>query len=138
MPMENAAHSGGCLCGAVRYRAEGPPRSSSTCHCRSCRLASGAVSVAWFVVPLQRFRWTAGEPARFRSSAQVTRSFCGRCGTPVAYQHDDSPGDIELTTATLDHPERLPPTREIWLSQKVPWAAADPALPHCPRDSAGS
>jgi len=47
------------------------------------------------------------------------------------------PDAIELTTATLDDPERFPPTREIWHLQKVSWAAPNPALVHYGRDSQG-
>jgi hypothetical protein len=46
---------GGCLCGSIRYQVKGAPRSSSVCFCRSCRLASGAPSVAWFVVGRNQF-----------------------------------------------------------------------------------
>jgi hypothetical protein len=121
---------GGCLCGHVRYRALGPALSSSVCHCRSCRLASGAPSVAWFVVQLDRFEWLGEAPHERRSSAPVWRGFCKRCGTPLTYRHDDAPGHVELTTATLDEPASLPPTHEIWHADKLPWAASDAALPH--------
>ncbi|HET9208353.1 MAG TPA: GFA family protein [Burkholderiaceae bacterium] len=131
------ASDGGCLCGAVRYRIVGEPRSSSVCFCRSCRLASGAPSVAWIVVALDRFALLTGTLATVRSSADVTRSFCARCGTPIAYQHTDDPQSIELTTATLDEPQRFPPTREIWHRHRVPWAASDPRLPHVAGDREG-
>jgi hypothetical protein len=126
---------GGCLCGAIRYGVAGEPRSSSVCFCRSCRLAGGAPSVAWFVVEMRSFRLLRGQPAQFRSSPPVTRSFCARCGTPLSYRHDDAPDLIELTTATLDDPSRFPPTREIWHSEKLAWAASDPSLPHLPKES---
>jgi hypothetical protein len=128
---------GGCLCGAVRYRITGVPRSSSVCFCRSCRLASGAASVGWFVVALGQYSLLGARPAEFQSSASVVRSFCARCGTPLAYRHADNPDAIELTTATLDEPQRFPPTHEIWHSQRVPWAASDPAIPHFPEEKPG-
>ncbi|MBX3627270.1 MAG: GFA family protein [Rhizobacter sp.] len=126
--------SGGCLCGAVRYRFSGEPSTSSVCHCRSCRLASGATPVAWLVVPLERFTWLGAPPSTFRSTPPVQRSFCARCGTPIAYQRNDALHEIELTTATLDEPERFPPRYEIWLEDKLAWATANPQLPHHHRD----
>jgi hypothetical protein len=42
---------------------------------------------------------------------------------------------IDVTTATLDHPEQFPPTREIWIEHKVPWATLNPSLRHYPRTS---
>ncbi|HJV63341.1 MAG TPA: GFA family protein [Albitalea sp.] len=126
---------GGCLCGAVRYRVHGAPLSSSVCHCRACRLAAGASPVGWIAVARSGYELLAGHPARFRSSPRVWRSFCPRCGTALGYQHDDDPGVIEVTTATLDHPEAFPPTREIWLDHRVAWTPVNAALPHYPRGS---
>ncbi|HEV7915267.1 MAG TPA: GFA family protein [Albitalea sp.] len=126
---------GGCLCGAVRYRIQGAPRSSGVCHCRSCRLASGAPAVGWIAVGLDRYQLLQGHPATRHSSPHVVRSFCPRCGTPFGYRNDDAPELIELTTATLDHPEQFPPTREIWLEHRIAWEAVNPALAHHPHDS---
>ena len=42
---------------------------------------------------------------------------------------------IDVTTATLDRPEQFPPTREIWIEHKVPWATLNPDLRHYPRTS---
>jgi hypothetical protein len=126
---------GGCLCGSIRYRIAGAPRSSSVCFCRSCRLASGAPSVAWFVVGIDQYTLLSGQPTTFESSPPVTRSFCAKCGTPLAYQHNDDPNAIELTTATLDDPQGFPPSREIWHSQRVAWAASNPTIPHSSQEN---
>ena len=128
---------GGCLCGAIRYEAEDPFSSVSVCHCRSCRLASGAPSVSWFVLPRSRFRWLQGAPRLFASSPPVKRGFCDRCGTPLSYQHGDAPGEIELTTLSLDEPGRVQPTREIWLSERVAWVPVNPRLELYSHESAG-
>jgi len=121
---------GGCLCGAVRYRVYGPPLSSSMCHCRSCRLASGAPAVGWIAFNSNDVRLLQGHPATRHSSADVVRSFCPRCGTPLTYRNRDEHDVLELTTATLDHPEAFAPTREIWLEHHVGWQAVNRDLPH--------
>ena len=131
---EGEGSEGGCLCGKLRYRMSGMPRSSTLCFCRTCRLASGAPMVGWLVVPIERFKWLAGKPRQHRSSTAVTRSFCADCGTPLTYQHDDSPDTIDVATVTLDRAEDVAPTREIWHSDKLSWAASDPRLQHWPRD----
>jgi hypothetical protein len=129
---------GGCLCGAVRYRITGQPLATSFCHCRSCRLASGAPAVAWVVVRRDDFAVDHGTPVAFRSSPAVERTFCGRCGTSLTYQRDDSPESIDVHTATLDAPDAFPPTREIWLEDKVAWMVTNDRLDPYPRSSRGS
>jgi hypothetical protein len=117
---------GGCLCGAVRYRVTGSPVSSSVCHCRSCRLAAGSPAVAWIAYREDHVRFLQGHPASRHSSPKVVRTFCPRCGTPLTYRHTDEPDVLELTTATLDHPELYPPTLEIWVEHRIAWEAIEP------------
>jgi hypothetical protein len=126
---------GGCLCGAVRYRLVGEPRALGRCHCVSCRRASGAPSVAWVVVAKADFSFVTAEPAAYRSSPPVIRAFCGKCGTPLTYHHDDSPETIDVTKASFDEPERFAPVREIWLEDKIPWEPVNETLPHFQRTS---
>ena len=133
--MNDSVFAGGCLCGEVRYRVTGRPLSSSICHCATCRRASGAPSVAWFVVPLDHFQWLRGDPNSFASSNTATRQYCGRCGSQIAYRHTDNPHLVELTTATLDDPEVFPPQREIWLAHKLSWEVTDPQRQLDPEES---
>lgn len=129
---------GGCLCGAVRYRATGEPTALTLCHCRSCRRASGAPSVAWAVFRSGDFGFLRGHPASFGSSPGVTRTFCGMCGTPLTYQSTSRPDSIDITTATLDVPDAFPPASEIWTSDKLSWECLNEAIAHHPRSSVGT
>ena len=121
---------GGCLCGDIRYRVDGVPSSVSICHCQSCRRAAGAPAVSWFVISRNQFTLLSGKPAVYRSSPHVLRSFCGNCGTQLAYEHDSAPDTVELTTASLDQPSAMAPTKEIWLSDRLPWVAVNQDLEH--------
>ena len=128
---------GGCLCRAIRYRITAAPRVTSFCHCRSCRLAAGAPAVAWVVVPRDALVFDQGEPVGFASSPGKRRTFCGRCGTPLTYQTEDSPDTIDIQTATLDDPGAFPPDREIWLEHKISWMATNERFAPYPRSSKG-
>ena len=124
---------GGCLCGAVRYRVTGTALSRGICHCRTCRRASGAPSVAWVTFRSSDVSFTAdpaGEPTILRSSPPVLRTFCGRCGTPLTYRHESDPDTIDITTVSLDLPESFAPEREIWIDDMLSWEALNPDLPH--------
>ena len=121
--------AGGCLCGAVRYRARGKPMNTMICHCESCRRAAGAPVVAWLTFPTGRFRVTKGKAVEYRSSPPVRRTFCGACGTPLTYAHEKSPGTIDVTTCSLDRPNAFPPTHHSWLSDDVSWLRFGDRLP---------
>jgi hypothetical protein len=77
--------------------------------------------------------FSAGQPAIFRSSPPVARTFCSRCGTPLTYQHESDRDTIDITTASLDVPENFPPEREIWTEHRLSWEALNAELPHYPR-----
>jgi hypothetical protein len=128
------AVQGGCLCGAIRYRVEGTPSSISICHCRSCRRASGAPAVSWFVASRSQFKLMSGVLTIHQSSKPVQRGFCRKCGTQLTYVHESAPDTIELTTASLDEPGDFQPAKEIWLSEKLPWAAVNANLKHYSED----
>lgn len=125
--------SGGCSCGAVRYEAHGTPFHETLCHCVDCRSAAGAPALAWFSVRAADLRWTRGAPALYRSSPSVERSFCGRCGTQLAYQSDAYPDQIDITTASLDDPAALPPLDHTFTSQQLQWLKLNDALPRYAR-----
>ncbi|HJT99023.1 MAG TPA: GFA family protein, partial [Rhodanobacteraceae bacterium] len=79
----------------------------------------------------------AGTPKVFRSSPHIERTFCGDCGTSLAYCSERRPDVVDILTATLDAPEAYPPDREIWLGEKIPWDLVDASLPNYPRSSKG-
>jgi hypothetical protein len=112
---------GGCLCGAIRYRVSGSPLYSAICHCRTCRKASAAPSVAWQTFERQHFELLSGTPRIFRSSHDVQRTFCENCGTPLTYSTALRPNHIDVTSVSLDDPEIVPPNREVWVEDKLSW-----------------
>lgn len=127
--MQRQSIEGGCLCGAVRYRVQGAPSNTMICHCQTCRRVAGAPTVAWVTFDADKFEFARGEPGSFRSSPPVHRTFCTACGTPLTYQHDDSPQTIDVATCTLDDPEAFPPTHHSWLSHDLKWIRFGDGLP---------
>jgi hypothetical protein len=124
---------GGCLCGATRFRAAGDVTERCYCHCRSCRLASGAPFVAWATFAAETFHLVKGQLAEHRSSEKVVRSFCPACGTTLTYAHGARPAQLDIALATLDEPSLFPPEFHIWVSQKLPWIAIGDELPQYPK-----
>jgi hypothetical protein len=109
--------TGGCQCGAVRYRVAGPLRHASICNCRMCQKALGNI-FAPFAEFNARVEWTRGRPTLFRSSLKVQRGFCNQCGTPLTYQWgDNSPA---LTIGSFDRPNDIMPTGELARDNRHP------------------
>lgn len=122
------AISGGCGCGAVRYAASGTPFDVSHCHCRDCRRVSAAPFVTWFSVAARDLVVT-GTPERLASSAQVERTFCGRCGTPLTYRRHDRPDVVDVTACSLDDPAAVTPADHTWTAEQLPWVRLSDGLP---------
>jgi hypothetical protein len=113
--MSEVRLTGGCQCGAVRFRA-GRLGKSAICHCRMCQKAYGSyfgpLVVAFDVV------WTRGAPKYFRSSNWMQRGFCAECGTPLCCLDED--GMIELAGGAFDDPSVAAPTIQYSLPSKLP------------------
>ena len=128
-----AVRTGGCLCGAVRYESTGDPVFSLQCHCRDCQRSSGTAYIAAMRVPAAEFRITRGTPKRYVSSAdsgnQITRAFCGDCGSPLYVQVSTRPDIVGLRVGTLDDPSGFRADSDIFVKSAQPWDHMNPALP---------
>lgn len=120
--------TGGCLCGKVRWRAEGEPFHVNHCHCEMCRRASGAPIVTWATFPSSKVGFDGPRVVR-RSSQIASRSFCGECGSPLTWQGDASPAEIDLTAGTFDDPSSLMPRDHLWTDSRVAWLTISDDLP---------
>ena len=135
--MANTMHEGGCLCGAMRYRAEAGPTGTAThCFCRMCRKANGGTFVTWVEHAWESFVFTKGEPVRFRSSDLAERAFCGTCGCQLTFQAVGDPGGmpaiIWIALGSLDQPGEIVPTHHIFTDDRPSWLHLQDDLPRWP------
>ncbi|WP_426123335.1 GFA family protein [Pararhizobium sp. PWRC1-1] len=119
-------HTGGCQCGAVRFRVEGALGDASVCHCRMCQKAAGNFYLPLVSVRQAKLSWTRREPKRFQSSNAASRGFCSDCGTPLTYE---APDGLALTIAAFDRPEGIVPTIQWGIEAKLPYVDHIPQLP---------
>lgn len=98
--------TGGCQCGAVRFRVDGEVRHLSVCHCRMCQKASGALFGVVGSVRVAELTWTRGELSYFRSSSLARRGFCRDCGTPLTYQFDGA-RHVAISLGAYDDPNQF-------------------------------
>lgn len=128
MIQKNGIFEGGCLCGAIRYRATATPYHIAHCHCPSCRKASGSAFISWLSFPKAEFTFTSGKPTYFASSEKVERGFCNQCGTALTYQMPDTE-EIDVTICSLDNPESVTPEYHIWVQYQLSWLKLADNLP---------
>ena len=138
-------HTGGCLCGAIRYEVREPLSGSVYCHCRMCQRAlGGPFSLA---VPCARrgFRVLRGSPRYFQSSKIVKRGFCADCGAPLFYEPTiEAWSDwlgiwLGIWLGSFDDPETLPPEIHHGTESQLPWIEIPDGLPRAayPEDFVG-
>ncbi|MGD9804392.1 MAG: GFA family protein [Hyphomicrobiaceae bacterium] len=115
--------SGGCQCGAVRFRVHSLGRAS-LCHCRMCQKASG--SVGGLFVDVHGLEWTRGSLAHFQSSNRARRGFCRDCGTPLTFETDKG---TDISIAAFDQPGDITPVIQLDRENRLPWFDTLHALP---------
>ncbi|MFT3671611.1 GFA family protein [Aestuariivirga sp.] len=125
---EREAITGGCQCGAVRYRIKGPLFGGHICHCRMCQKAFGNFFAALVGVKKTDIAWPKGEPAVFRSSAITSRGYCVSCGTPLTFAYDHTP-HMSVSIGSLDHPELAKVENQFGMEGTVPAFATLHDLP---------
>lgn len=121
--------TGQCLCGAVRYAAEGDPVYNALCHCGDCRRWSGAPMAGWIAFPADKVAVT-GTPVVYNSSEHGRREFCGTCGTGLFYRNANMlPGLVDIPSGTLDDPADNPPALHVQVAERLPWMDSIADLP---------
>lgn len=116
--MSEAIRTGGCQCGAVRFRVKGKLGKPSICHCRMCQKQFSSFFSALVTAPQDGVEWTREEPSYFQSSVNIDRGFCSRCGTPLTYRH---PGGLELAIGAFDDRADLAPQIQVNRQARLPW-----------------
>ena len=122
------AYQGGCFCGNVRYRAEGDALRVMHCHCSICRRVSAAPVVTWITFPTKDLSWTKGDPSVLKSTADATRYFCADCGSHMVFVIDGAE-ELDVTVASLDHPENIEPNHHIFVDTRMAWLKLADGLP---------
>jgi len=120
---------GGCLCGAIRYRATAGPLRVVNCHCGMCRRFSGAAFLTHVHFAKAEFTWLGQEPTRYRSSPDAERGYCNRCGSTLT-MHETVLGDrVQVAVGSLDNPEKIFPDDHVWTASQLPWLRIEDDLP---------
>ena len=120
---------GGCLCGAIRYRATSRPLRGVICHCEMCRRHSGAPALAFVHFPKASFAWLLGEPRWYRSSPYAERGFCPDCGSTIGMREEVLADRVQICAGSLDEAGRIQVQDHVWTRSRLPWFEIRDELP---------
>jgi hypothetical protein len=129
--MSTSATSASCLCGAVRWEAEGPFELMSHCHCSRCRKAHGAPYATYLMVKEERFRIIEGREKIARWQAGPDRlgyPFCSVCGSVVP-DGEVSKRRVGMPAGNFDGDPEATPLAHIFVASKAPWVSIHDELP---------
>src|SRR6202166_4432316 len=105
-------YTGGCLCGAVRYEAEGEPVFAGHCYCADCRKASGSGFIPYMGFASSAVRFS-GQTRQFVSKAasggDAVRNFCPVCGSLVFGGDVGKSSNFTIYAGSLDDPSSFRP-----------------------------
>jgi hypothetical protein len=115
------ARTGGCLCGAVRYRLAAPPQGYGACHCGMCRKFSGGIELGIQIMP-GGIAWEADETLHtYRSSEWAERGFCSVCGSSLFWRltmPGPMQGMMSVAAGSLDSLDGLDLVSEVFIDHK--------------------
>jgi hypothetical protein len=123
--------TGGCLCGAIRYTASGPPRLAGLCFCGDCRKASGSGFMPFMGYDAGQLQ-VSGTPKQHRSlsarGTEAVRNFCGDCGGLVFGGIIGVDTSHTIYAGSLNDPTMFVPTIGIFGRDRPAWAAVPPGI----------
>jgi hypothetical protein len=109
--------TGGCLCGAVRYEANGKLTGVTYCHCSLCRRWHGHVG-AYTAVDRGAFRLTESRGLKWFTVSEIAkRGFCVECGSSVLFD-ESTLSKMSICAGTLDSPSGTREKAHIYTGSK--------------------
>ena len=123
--------TGGCLCEAVRYVCDAPPKITVQCYCRDCRKLGGTGHATHTVFPEDAFSLTGAVSEYVKtadSGRTINRRFCPVCGSAIFHTRDGMEGLVVVRASSLDDPESVRPERALYVSRAPSWDHVDRSL----------
>jgi hypothetical protein len=125
--------TGGCACGAVRFRLESPPMFVHCCHCKDCQRQTGSAFVLNALIETDRVTILQGEIARSPMPTESGRPHgidrCKVCGTAVWSEYGGIAKLRFVRVGTLDDPTTVTPNVHIYVRSKLPWVTLPEGVP---------
>ncbi len=131
MSTSDTRYSGGCLCGALRYEAQGKPLYAGHCYCADCRKASGSGFIPFMGFARGAITFSgpiANYTSKSARGSDAVRNFCPTCGALVFGGEVAIADSFTVYAGSLDNPSLFHPTVAIFTRNRPAWALVLPEL----------
>jgi hypothetical protein len=116
--------TGGCLCGAVRYKLSSLPRAINACHCKDCKKLSGGSHAVLLHVERPTLACESGDLVSFDKTGDsgnvISIKRCAVCGIRMWLEPQMAPGLMFVSAGTLDQTDWIVPSSHIFLRSAEP------------------
>ena len=120
---------GSCLCGAVRYRVDGPLRNVVACHCTQCRKQSGHHYAATDALDDDLTIEGADNLTWYAASDEARRGFCATCGSALFWK-SETLNRTSIMAGSLDEHPGLKMEAHIYCADKGDYYEIPADAPH--------
>jgi hypothetical protein len=123
--------TGGCLCGALKYTCNSPPKSQFFCYCTDCQSVTGSPFAPGILVKKSSVTIEgcySEHQVIAKSGRDINRKFCTICGSRVFDEIKNS-GTYIFNVGSLDNQELFKPQAHFWVRSKPNWYLITDKLP---------
>ena len=122
-------YTGGCLCGAVRYKVIGEPVRVENCHCNDCLKVTDASFATNVFVKEEDLVIESGVTKSYQhksdSGNMMTKKFCPECGSQIFSYGTGSPGVVGINVGSIDDANDIKPQITVYAARALPFSHED-------------
>ena len=134
--MADAAVTGRCLCGGVRFELTEPARDAGYCHCTRCQHRTGTAASAHARIDGRTFRLLHGADlvqCWRHPDGGFEKCFCRACGAHLFSRNPDNAAEMAIRLGAFDGDPGVRPRWRAFVAYAAPWEAIpDDGLEHFP------
>ena len=118
--------TGGCLCGAVRYRVNNKFSHFFLCHCKQCQQFTGSAFAANIFTSPENIQWLTDNDkisCYEHPSREFSKAFCSACGCALPFINQSGKSLIIPAGSLFDKVENIPEAN-IFVNEQAHWLNA--------------
>ena len=120
--MPDKPHTGGCQCGAIRFKTSKSPVRAMACHCSACKQRTGAPYGIGVYFKDEDIEFAFEENSEigtyeFHSNTSdrwIRNEFCKKCGSAVSWTLEMRPGLRAIAGGSFDDPDWYEVNMHLW------------------------